>query len=379
MKFFTPNIQEALACEEQERNAIIERADAFLNMEPTHITDSSSPHSAGGPHDYFSQADYSWPNPDTPDGLPYVNRDGESFPGAFFDHRIALRTMRSSVANLTAAYFLTKEEAYAKAAVRWLREFFLDDATKMNPSLLYGQAILGECTGRGIGIIDTLHLIDVPVAADLLFEHGQMDAVTHKGLRDWFSDYLEWISTHQYGINEMNVPNNHSVCWAVQAGVYARFTGNEAIRSLCVKRFKEIMLPNQMAVDGSFPLEIARTKPYGYSIFVLDNFATLAFLLSTPQDNLWEFILDDGRSLKKGFDYLYPFLEDPSSWPHKTDIAYHHDWPMGMSFMLFAYIAYGDKKWLELYSRLEKYSPIDEVRRNTAIRVPYLWLRSAKG
>ena len=35
----------------------------------------------------------------------------------------------------------------------------------MNPNLLYAQAISGRFTGRGIGIIDTLHLVEV-VARD---------------------------------------------------------------------------------------------------------------------------------------------------------------------------------------------------------------------
>jgi hypothetical protein len=129
-----------------------------------------------------------------------------------------------------------------------------------------------------------------------------------------------------------------------------------------------------MAVDGSFPLELERTKPYGYSIFVVDNLATLCYLLSAPKDNLWEFSLPDGRGMKKGLDYLYPFLENKTIWPHKHDIACYDEWPIAMSFMLFAAASYGEKKWLDLYSRLEKFSNNDEVRRNTAIRLPWLWI-----
>ena len=36
----------------------------------------------------------------------------------------------------------------------------------MNPHLLYAQAIKGRFTGRSIGIIDTLHLVEVARAID---------------------------------------------------------------------------------------------------------------------------------------------------------------------------------------------------------------------
>ncbi|MDR0312585.1 MAG: alginate lyase family protein [Treponema sp.] len=373
MKFYH-KYYEPISSYKPEKREIISRAESALIIKPPHITDSIAPDSAGGRHDFFSQADYSWPDPNTSDGLPFINRDGESYPGAFFEHRKAMRRMRTSVAYFTAAYTFTKDVRYSKAASLWLKEFFLDEETMMMPSLLYSQAILGRCTGRGIGIIDTLHLIDVPICADILFENGQMDGAIYSGLKDWFSKYLNWICTHQYGIDEMNTKNNHSVCWLVQATVFARFSENDEVLEMCISRYKNTILPNQMAVDGSFPLELERTKPYGYTIFVLDNLATLCYLLSTPKDNLWEFTLPDGRNMKKGIDYLYTYLDDKTIWPHKHDIACYDEWPVAMSFMLFAAASYGESKWLDLYSRLEKFPNNDEVRRNTAIRVPWLWI-----
>ena len=368
----------AIAASRAQETEIIGKADAALSARPMHITDSIAKDSAGGRHDYFSQADYAWPNPQTPGGLPYITRDGQSFPGAFFDHRRAMRTMRKNVANFTAAYLITGDSKYAAAAVRWLKEFFLDAETKMNPSLLYSQAVLGDCTGRGIGIIDTLHLIDVPVAVDLLWEKGQIEKSIYEGLKHWFSEYLDWMCTHQYGIDEMNHWNNHGVCWHVQAAVFARFTGNNSVIKMCMDNYKKKLLPDQMANDGSFPKELARTKPYGYSIFIIDNLASLCYILSDADSNLWDFTLTDGRCVNKGLDFLYPYIKNRSSWPYKTDIAHHSEWPVAMSFMLFAAASFGEEKWTRLYSELEKYPVNDEVRRNTGIRVPYLWVYQGK-
>jgi len=105
--------------------------------------------------------------------------------------------------------------------------------------------------------------------------------------------------------------------------------------------------------------------------------ASLCYLLSTAGDNLWEYTLPDGRNMKKGLDFLYPYLADKAAWPFRTDIAHHNEWPVAMAFMLFSAAAYGDRKWADLYSRLDKYPVNDEVRRNTGIRVPYLWLASS--
>lgn len=45
--------------------------------------------------------------------------------------------------------------------------------------------------------------------------------------------------------------------------------------------------------NGGFPLDLARTKPYGYSIFQLDNMVTLCHVLSTLGDDLWKRLSPD--------------------------------------------------------------------------------------
>ena len=123
------------------RGQILAAAALALRAPCEHITDVAAPLSAGGPHDFYSNADYWWPNPDTPDGLPYVGRDGETNPGNFIAHRMAMRRMRTHVAALAAAYRLTGEGCYSAKACRFLQEFFIDEKTRMAPHLLYAQAI----------------------------------------------------------------------------------------------------------------------------------------------------------------------------------------------------------------------------------------------
>ncbi len=129
-----------------------------------------------------------------------------------------------------------------------------------------------------------------------------------------------------------------------------------------------------MAPDGSFPQELKRTKPYGYSIFQLDNMAILCQLLSTERDNLWTFTLPDGRGIRKAVEYLYPFLQDKSKWPLKPDVEHFDAWPVRQPALLFAARAFEEKKYLDLWKTLNPDPTDPEVRRNLAITQPLLWL-----
>ena len=140
------------------------RAASYLDAQVPRITDTRAPASEGGPRDFYSQGDYWWPNPDTASGLPYVRRDGESYPDAFVEHRKSMRSVRRAIATLAEEYLRTNDSRFAREACRYAQEFFLDPETGMNPRLEYAQAIPGVTPGRGTGIIDTLHIVEVPVA-----------------------------------------------------------------------------------------------------------------------------------------------------------------------------------------------------------------------
>ncbi len=107
------------------------------------------------------------------------------------------------------------------------------------------------------------------------------------------------MTTHPYGITERDAKNNHGTCWVTQVAAFARLTGNATLTEYCRDRFKTVLIPNQEAADGSFPLELARTKPYGYSLFNLDAMSILAQTLSTRDDNLWTWQLPDGRGMAR--------------------------------------------------------------------------------
>ncbi|MCP4456373.1 MAG: hypothetical protein GY809_33370, partial [Planctomycetes bacterium] len=230
---------------EVDQERILRLAREALGTEPIALTDHKAKHSEGGLHDFYSNGDYWWPDPNKADGLPYIRRDGQSNPDNFSAHRLGLRRMRNAVASLAAAYAITGDNDYAAKAVELLTVFFLDDATRMNPSLLYAQAIPGRVSGRGIGIIDTLHLAEIPLAILALDKAPAMTPDIRTGLNQWFAAYADWMTTHAYGQKEMNTKNNHSVAFMLQLASFATLTGDQYTLALCRVRFKEVFLPDQ--------------------------------------------------------------------------------------------------------------------------------------
>jgi hypothetical protein len=365
----------ALDVEAIDRERILKAADAALQLGPLTITKYPAKLSEGGTNDFYSNADYFWPDPKKPDGLPYINRDGESNPNNFDQHRMVMRQLRDAVAALGAAYKITGDDRCVAKAVELLRVFFLDPQTRMNPNLKYAQAVPGRSPGRSWGIIDGLHLVEIPPAITAMQNSSAFPPDVLAGLKQWFVELADWMMTSENGRTEGAAKNNHSVAYFVQIASFARFTGDAEKLAECRRQFKEVFVPNQMAADGSFPLELKRTKPYGYSIFQLDNMTTLCQVLSTPDDNLWTFKLPDGRGIAVAMQYLYPFLADKSKWPLPPDVQAWNDWPAREPSLLFAGLALDKPKYLELWRKLPADPTDTEVRRNMAITQPILWLR----
>lgn len=362
---------EQILQQDDTKDWTIQQANALLLVPNKFLSDKIASLSHGGKNDYYSNGDYWWPDPKQEDGLPYIQRDGQSNPDNFSYHRTALREMRTKVAHWSMAYYYTKDEKYVTAAVQLLQGFFVEPSTKMNPHLQYAQAIPGITPGRGIGIIDTLHITEVPYAVEVLKESPLFPKELFVALQDWFGRYLHWMLTDPNGVDEMNTTNNHAVCFFVQVASFARFTGNQKALTLTKRAFKERLLL-QMEKDGSFPRELARTKPYSYSLFVLDNMAIICQILSTKEEDLWNFQREDGKSLKTAFDFLTPYLYNKDSWPYAKDVEYFSDWPARQAFMLYGGLFYRDEALCSFYYSLPMDSAVPEVRRNVALRQPLL-------
>lgn len=354
-----------------DRARILRGAKAALAQAPLTVTSVRSPRSPGGPHDFFSEADYFWPNPANPEG-PYINRDGQSNPDNFNGHRKAMVELSLWVPALAAAWVLTRDQRYARHALDHLRAWFVAADTRMNPNLEYAQGVHGVTTGRNYGIIDTLHLVEVARAATVL--DPVMAQADRDGIHDWFREYLSWLKTSQKGQQERDTRNNHATCWALQAAEYARLIGDETTRNEERQWFVRTLLGDQMAANGSFPRELERTKPYSYSIFNFDVMAGLAQSLKGGDPELTTFALADGRGLARGAAFLYPCLKDKSAWPYKHDVEHFDALPVRSPGLLFAGLAGHHPEYIELWKSLNPDPTDREIIRNFPIRQPLLWV-----
>jgi hypothetical protein len=355
----------------KDKKKIIEQADIFLVSGLYTITKYQSNRSKGTVNDFFSEGDYWWPDPENPNG-PYIRKDGMTNPDNFNFHRHELRAFNEAISYLGSAYLLTKDTKYLKKLEAQLNSFFINPSTKMNPSLLYAQAIFGLYSGRGIGIIDTIHLIETAQVLIKLKSH--LDKPTYNNTVKWFEEYTTWMTSHQYGLDEKMNGNNHSTWWAAQVMAFATLTQNVLHYQEAEEMYKDL-LDKQLATNGSFPEETKRSKPYNYSLFNLEGFTLMCIIseLNPTHINLWNYNSKNG-SIAKAWHYMTPYIIDKSTWPFPPDVQYYDDLPIVSIGMQAAASKYGNKALLSKLKTLKDRSKSnDEVKRNFPLINKIIW------
>ena len=330
-------------------DALVKSADEALKAGPYSVMDKELTPPSGDKHDYMSVGPYWWPNPDTPDGLPYIRKDGEVNPERRDNQTDATSEGRMTSAStaLAMGYFFTGKAEYAQRAALLLRTWFLDPATKMNPNLNYGQAIPGRTEGRGIGIIDTGSWVALCDAIGLLAGSDAWTAADQAGMEQWFGDYLDWLLTSKHGQDEGKTGNNHGTYYDLQVARYAIFAGRPEVAKRVLDAVPTRRIAKHVEPDGQQPQELARTKAFGYSRMNLMGFMNLATVADTQGLDLWGFKTADGRGIQAAVDYLVQYADPAKEWPHKE--LSHGPRPADLSELLVrAKAAYDDPKYAEL-------------------------------
>src|ERR1044072_4058513 len=306
---------------------------------------------SGDKHDYMSEAPYFWPDSSKPNGLPYIRRDGERNPeiNKITDHREMDRMVEATGA-LALAYYLKGEEAYASQAAQLLRAWFIEPATRMNPHLEYAQFIPGVNTGRGIVLIETRGLTRVVDAGGLLEGSNAWTREDQRGVEDWYEKFLRWMLESKNGRDEAAAKNNHGTYYDVQVASFALFLGKRDLAKRVIEEARGKRIAAQIEPDGKQPLELARTRAWGYSAGNLDGLLTLAELGERVGVDLWHYRTAEGRGLRRAFEYLYPFAVGDAKWPHQQ----LGEWPPEMLFPLMRRAAarYVDAEFAVLMRRI---------------------------
>jgi hypothetical protein len=325
------------------------------------VTTKSATPPSGDKHDYMSQAPYFWPNPKTPNGLPYVRRDGERNPeiNKITDHH-TLDQMEDGVETLALAYYFRGDEAYAAKAAQLLRAWFLDPATRMNPNLEYAQYVPGVNTGRGIGLIETRGLTRVVDAIGLLEGSKSLTEADRRGINDWFDKFLRWMQESRNGREESNAQNNHGTWYDVQAASYALFLGKTDLAKTILETAKQKRIARQIEPDGREPLELVRTRAWGYSVGNLDGLELLAELGERAGVDLWNYQTADGRGIRRALEYLYPVAAGERKWDYQQlgGVEPQALYPL----MRRAAAAYRDEKFRAMLAKVPAEDPASRSR-----------------
>jgi len=317
------------------------------------VIDKISLPPSGCKNDYLSLAPYWWPDPNKPDGLPYIRRDGETNPEHYNTDRARFECLCDAISCLTIQHFISGNVIPANHAGRLLRCWFLESSTKMNPHLQYAQYIPGKCEGRGLGLIDTMNLCHI------------LDSVTHlpfnafwtqndlKDLKKWVESYLEWFLESDHGRKESQEFNNHGTWYDVQVACFAIFCEQEKIARAHIEKHVFPRISTQIEPDGRQSHELARTLSMSYCTFNLTGFSILSRLARKLEIDLWNWKTPDGRGILPAIKWMLPFYLGSKkwNWPQINEFS-----PSKATFFLsLASEDTGDEEVIETVSKLAEH------------------------
>lgn len=336
------------------RNLLLE-AEKILGQRPISVTDKPDEKVAksGDKHDFISVGKYCWPNPDTPDGMPWIQRDGyinvENFKQ---DDAVRLDNMCHNVTRLNLAYFFSGDDRFARKAVEMARVWFIDPATRMNPHLIYAQVIPGvdNSIGHYPGIIFGRVYINLLAGLNLIKNSPTYTPEFDSDIKKWFSAYTTWLKTSEFGIKESKTTNNHSIAYDQQLLAFALFSGDDFTARKIVSDFHPVRIFPQVQPDGKMPRELARTRGLGYSAYNVIHMLEICEMAAQINPSLYEVTSSDGRCIGKAIDYIAQF-------PGKTveDFAPYQqiaDWDKSIEQICWIL------KWADKYDPLKKYGDI---------------------
>lgn len=293
---------------------LIKDADKALEFGPVSVMEKKHVPPSGSKHDYMSLAPYHWPDPSKPNGLPYMRKDGQTNPEVKeYKDKEYMPQLCEKVHTLSLAYYFSSQKMYAEHAAKLIRVWFIDTATRMNPNLNYAQAIKGQNTGRGAGMIDARHFVKLIDAIGLIQDSKVWTAGDQAKMQQWVKEFLQWMQTSPIGRDEMDAPNNHGAWYDALRLSLSLYINDKGLAKKIVQN-AQARLDTQMNDKGRFPREMERTTSLHYSTFVMDAFVVIAQMSDEAGIDMWKYVTPSGKSIRKGFDELKPYLTRQKQW-----------------------------------------------------------------
>ncbi|AWB65472.1 alginate lyase [Saccharobesus litoralis] len=298
--------------------AITKQADKNLKSTIESVLDKPKAAPSGNKNDYLSIAPYWWPNPDTPDGMPWINKDGKVNPMTRGKHTDQKRSNQflKALKTLTIAYTYTRNEQYLNRIQRYIDTWMVNPKTRMNPHLNYAQGWPGTNNGTPFGVIEWTSISNVVTAMQLLKETQAVDKEFITTVDHWLDEYLTWLLTSELGNLERTRKNNHGSWYDYQVVGLMMYLNKVEEATAYLSQTKQ-RIEEQFQVDGSQPHELKRTKSVNYTSMNLQALVQVAFLAEKLGVDLWNYQASQGQSLSKAVSYFYPYLRGEKAWQYK--------------------------------------------------------------
>ncbi|ORX84781.1 chondroitin AC/alginate lyase [Basidiobolus meristosporus CBS 931.73] len=322
-RYMDPNVVEMLAKRQRHLvpNDYITRikkaANNCLKNGPFSVTYTDRIPPSGDVHDFMTQAPYWWPdsNAENPATAPYIRIDGKMNPECTeLPNQKQLENMALCVSTLSLAYCYVEDSRYLKHAWDLLRVWFLDPQTRMNPNVNYGQ-IRPNCSEGGTftGMMGTRGLVLVANSV-LLIKTAEYEADMVQ-LKQWFTEYVNWISESELALRAKRARNNHGTFYYIQlvSCLYFLERYQEALDHL--KEFFQQTMKRQINQEGDQPHESARATPMTYLVGNLEGLIYLAQIGDSLGFDGWGF---HNQGIKRAADFI---LEKRCCWKYEPRLG----------------------------------------------------------
>jgi len=325
---------------------ILAKADELIKLGMFTVTSKKNLPPSNDKHDYMTLGVYWWPNPNTKDGLPYIQRDGEVNPESkddTYDKKTVFNFFQS-VNNCSFAYFYTEDLKYGLHAKKLLETWFLNKETKMNPNFNFAQGVPGLAAGRAQGIIEARFLADIYEDILILRNNNILNETDFQSLKKWFKDYYNWLLTDPKAIEERNAPNNHGTWCNAQISYFSIVFDDKKVINQLYPDYLKDGIKRQIRDDGTQPHELARTRPLSYTLFNLTAMFKIIRQGEIIGLNYFGTDTKEGVLFKKALDWVCPYLTGEKKYEkeEQTPLDFNDNY---IKLFRLAYKKYKDEKF----------------------------------
>ncbi|KDR76943.1 hypothetical protein GALMADRAFT_119999 [Galerina marginata CBS 339.88] len=303
---------------------VVSWAKELASSGPWSVTNKPFAPASGDKHDYLSWAPYWWPDCSGVGNktaltdqqiwvtCPYKSRDGQFNPDVRLVNNVGdFQDFSEAVFYNSIAWALgtADKDTFEANAVRFLRAWFLDPDTKMNPNLKYAQVQRGPGSGIGshTGVLDLKGIAKITTGILILRKGGSTAWTTDldNQMVSWAKAYTSWLQSDPLAIDESESTNNHGTFYFNQLAALKILANDMAGAKESTDKYFDGLYLAQIAANGDQPLESSRTRPYHYRAYNLAGMITNARLAkyADPSSTVWNKTTTASATIKSALDY----------------------------------------------------------------------------